>query len=83
MYDILPLDEWSTCCFIKIVLGPCKPTESDLSHTSFLVWHNYVAKALDWLQLNHSDYADIKISKKNLDEYSEHEISVSVKYMPS
>lgn len=63
--------------------GPCKPTESDLSCTPFLVWCNHVAKALEWLRLNHSDYADIKISQKNLDEYPEHEIPVSIEYKPS
>ena len=29
--------------------GPCKPTESDLNHTPFLVRCNHIAKALDWL----------------------------------
>ena len=84
VYDILP----PPCAEMNEVLailftGPCKPTESDLSRTPFLVRRNHVAKALDWLRLNHSDYADIKISKKNLDEYPEHEIPVSIEYMPS
>ena len=84
VYDILP----PPCAEMNEVLailftGPCKPTESDLSCTPFLVRRNHVAKALEWLQLNHSDYADIKISQKNLDEYPEHEIPVSIEYRPS
>ena len=38
---------------------------------------------MEWLQLNHSDYPDIKISQENLDEYPEHEIPISIKYRPS
>ena len=57
-----------------------KPAASDLNRTPFLVRHNHVAKALEWLQLNNSDYADIKISQKNLDEYPEDKIPVSIEY---
>ena len=83
VYNILP----PPCAEMNEVLailftGPCKPTKTDLNRTPFLVRRNHVAKALDWLRLNHSDYADIKISKKNLDEYPEHEIPVSIEYMP-
>ena len=84
VYDMLP----PSCAEMNEVLaisftGPCKPTESDLSCTPFLVQHDYVTKALEWLQLNHSNHADIKISQENFDEYPEHEIPISIEYRPS
>ncbi|KAF8179455.1 hypothetical protein BJ912DRAFT_855677, partial [Pholiota molesta] len=36
--------------------------------------------SLEWLKLNHSDYADIEISMKNLNEYSETSAPVSIEY---
>ena len=62
---------------------PCKPTPEDLQRTPFLVCRNYVAKALEWLKLNHSDYADIEISSKNLNEYDENSPPVSIEYSES
>ena len=51
VYNILP----PPCADMNEVLailftGPCKPTESDLSHTPFLVRCNHVTKALEWLR---------------------------------
>jgi hypothetical protein len=63
--------------------GPCKPTSEDLKRTPFLVCRNRVAKALEWLKLNHSDYADIDISAKNLDQYDENSSPVSIEYRES
>ena len=84
VYNILPppCEEMNEVLAI-LFTGPCKPTESDLSRTPFLVRRNHVAKALNWLRLNHSDYTDIKISKENLDEYPEHKIPVSIEYLQS
>jgi len=47
------------------------------------VWRNKVADALEWLKLNHTDYASLKISKKNLDTYEEEAISVVMDYRKS
>jgi hypothetical protein len=44
------------------------------------VRHNHIARALEWLKLNHSDYADIDISEKNLLDYPEDMPPISVKY---
>ncbi|KDR76758.1 hypothetical protein GALMADRAFT_44753, partial [Galerina marginata CBS 339.88] len=60
--------------------GPCKPTQEDLNRTPFLVRRNHVVKALQWLKLNHSDYADIEISTDNLNQYSEDSPPVSIEY---
>ena len=48
-----------------------------------MVRRNHVVKALEWLKLNHCDYADIEISSKNLDGYNENSCPVSIKYRES
>ncbi len=35
---------------------------------------------MEWLKLNHRDYADIEISEENLQQYLETEISVSIEH---
>ena len=60
--------------------GPCKPTPDDLKRLPFFVRRNAVVRALEWLKLNHRDYADITISHENLQQYSETEIPVSIEY---
>ncbi|KAA1480014.1 hypothetical protein DENSPDRAFT_743266, partial [Dentipellis sp. KUC8613] len=54
-----------------IFIGPIKPTEQDHRRTPLLVRRNKVKLALEWLKLNHSDYADLDISESNLQEYPE------------
>jgi len=39
-----------------------------------------VAKALEWLKLNHRDYADLEISHKNLESYPEDSPPVVIHY---
>ncbi|KAH8084932.1 hypothetical protein BXZ70DRAFT_900271 [Cristinia sonorae] len=56
-----------------IYIGSVKPSTEDWHRTPFLVRHNKVKAALDWLKLNHKDYADLEISEANLKEYSEDE----------
>lgn len=41
--------------------GPCKPTEKEFKCTPPLIRWNHVARALEWLKLNHADYADMDI----------------------
>ena len=60
--------------------GPCKPTSADFKRTPFLVRRNHVRQALEWLKLNHRDYADIVISEKHLNEYHEDMPPVSITY---
>ena len=83
IYNILPppreeLDEVLAILFT----GPAKPTEKDFARTPFLVRRNAVISALEWLRLNHSDYADIEISHENASQYAEHMPPVSVEYRP-
>ena len=84
IYAILPppredLDEVLAILFT----GPSKPTPQDFARTPFLVRRNAVIKALEWLKLNHADYADIEISKENIDQYQEDMPLVSIEYCQS
>ncbi|KAI0746413.1 hypothetical protein C8Q80DRAFT_1061794, partial [Daedaleopsis nitida] len=61
-------------------MGPNVLTEKEYKHTPLLVRHHKVMAALEWLKLNHVDYADLDISKDNLLQYSEHEPPMVVNY---
>ncbi|KAI0793099.1 hypothetical protein BC629DRAFT_1287377, partial [Irpex lacteus] len=63
-----------------IFLGPNPPTPKKYRRTPLLVRRNKVAAALEWLKLNHSDYADLEISYDNLREYPEDTPPVVVDY---
>ena len=81
VYDILPppIEEISEVLAF-IYTGPCQPTKDELKRTPLLVRRNKVACALEWLKLNHKDYADLEISYRNLNEYSEDSPPVSITY---
>ena len=66
-----------------LYIGPNAPTTKEFARTPMLVRRNKVAKALEWLKLNHSDYADIDISYENLAQYPEDEPPVIVNYSHS
>ena len=63
--------------------GPSKPTPADFARTPFLVRRNAVIDALNWLKLNHADYADIEISDINMKQYREDMPPVSIEYRES
>lgn len=63
--------------------GPCKPTDKGYKCTPLLVRRSYVACALEWLKLNHTDYADLDITYDELGRYPEDMPPVSVKYCHS
>ncbi|KAA1470362.1 hypothetical protein DENSPDRAFT_745576, partial [Dentipellis sp. KUC8613] len=54
-----------------IYIGSIKPSEEDHKRSPMLVRRNKVKIALEWLKLNHSNYADLDISESNLAEYPE------------
>ena len=60
--------------------GPCKPTEKEFVRTPLLIRRKNVANALEWLKLNHSDYADLDISYEELNRYPEDAPPVSIHY---
>ena len=72
VYNILPPPKVDVEEVIAIMFtGPCKPTSADFQRTPFLVRRNHVKRALEWLILNHIDYADVILSFENLNEYPE------------
>ena len=63
--------------------GPCKPSEAEFKRTPLLVRRKNVADALEWLKLNHVNYADLEISYEELNRYPENELPVSIHYQHS
>ncbi|KAF8227143.1 hypothetical protein L208DRAFT_1122217, partial [Tricholoma matsutake] len=63
--------------------GPCKPTDKEFKCTPLLVRWKQVAHALEWLKLNHADYADLEISYDELNRYPEQSPPVSIEYQHS
>ncbi|KAH9836671.1 uncharacterized protein C8Q71DRAFT_796862 [Rhodofomes roseus] len=83
VYNALPpspeeLDE----VLAYIYIGPTKPLAKEHHCTPLLVRCNKVANALEWLKLNHIDSADLTISYKNLNMYSEDSPPVIADYHP-
>ncbi|KZT08007.1 uncharacterized protein LAESUDRAFT_650128, partial [Laetiporus sulphureus 93-53] len=79
VYSVLPppRDELDDVLAI-LFTGPCRPTEEDFKRTPLLVRHAVVLAALNWLVLNHCDYAGVFISRANLATYPENEPPVTV-----
>lgn len=63
-----------------IFTGPNPPAQDDYNCTPLLVRCKRVLEALEWLKLNHHDYADLGILYSNLKEYPEHVPPVVVDY---
>ncbi|KAJ2916281.1 hypothetical protein MD484_g4135, partial [Candolleomyces efflorescens] len=61
-----------------IFTGVKPPTEEDLERTPLLVRRNKVSSALEWLKLNHSDYADLCIDLDALNSYPDGGVPVKV-----
>jgi hypothetical protein len=81
IYNMLPPPKEDIEDVLAIMFtGPCKPTSLDFRRTPFLIRHNHVMQALEWLKLNHSDYEDIQISEKNLTQYPEDMPPVAVMF---
>ncbi|KAJ2911693.1 hypothetical protein MD484_g8721, partial [Candolleomyces efflorescens] len=61
-----------------IFTGIKPPTEEDLGRTPMLVRRNAVSEALEWLKLNHADYADLVIDQDALASYPESGVPVEI-----
>ena len=48
-----------------------------------MVRQKQVAHALEWLKLNHTDYADLEIAYDELEHYPENSLPVTVEYQNS
>ncbi|KAJ6590396.1 hypothetical protein DFH09DRAFT_1244966 [Mycena vulgaris] len=66
--------------YLKLPPSREEMSEVDFDRTPMLVRRSKVSEALDWLKLNHEDYADLEISQENLLSYAEHDIPVVVDY---
>ncbi|KAF8702360.1 hypothetical protein AX14_014404 [Amanita brunnescens Koide BX004] len=62
------------------ILPPPKVDVEEVIAIMFTVRRNHVKRALEWLILNHIDYADVILSTENLNEYPEDMPPVSVEY---
>ena len=81
VYKVLPpsreeLSEVLAFVFIDSV----RPTDDKIKCTPMLVCRNKVANALEWLKLNHIDYADLEISKENLESYPQSGVPVFIDF---
>jgi Helitron helicase-like domain at N-terminus/PIF1-like helicase len=63
--------------------GVAQPTAEDMKRTPMLARQRYISAALEWLKINHSDYADVQISQENLKLYPEEGPPVTVDYRSS
>lgn len=84
IYSVLPprCEELSEVLAF-LYLGPNQPTSKEYKRTPMLVRRNKVADALEWLKLNHINYADLEISYDNINSYPEDEPPVIVNYSKS
>ena len=62
--------------------GPWKPTEKEFKRTPLLIRRKKVARALEWLKLNHAKYADLEIAYDEFECYPEESLPGSVEYQP-
>ena len=63
--------------------GVAQPTLEDTKRTPMLAHRRYIPAALEWLKINHSDYADVQISQENLKLYPEEGPPVTIDYWSS
>ena len=63
-----------------IFTGPNPLIQEDFNCILLLIRRWKVMEALEWLKLNHCDYADLEISYKNLSDYPEDVPPVVVEY---
>ncbi|KAF5317457.1 hypothetical protein D9758_018661 [Tetrapyrgos nigripes] len=82
VYDILPPPREDVEEVLAIMWsGPARPDKPEYKMTSpFLVRRNVVKRALEWLVLNHPDYADVILSEENLSQYQEESPPCTVEY---
>ncbi|KII92309.1 hypothetical protein PLICRDRAFT_103405, partial [Plicaturopsis crispa FD-325 SS-3] len=77
-----PIDEIDDVLAI-IFTGPKIDVTEDFKRTPLLVRRRKVSDALEWLKLNHMDYADLEIDYESLESYPENEPPVVVDYRKS
>jgi hypothetical protein len=77
-----PIDELDEVIAFMFT-GVAQPTAEDMKRTPMLARRRYISAALEWLKINHSDYADVQISQENLKRYPEEGPPVTIDYRSS
>ncbi|KAJ3718490.1 hypothetical protein C8R42DRAFT_552763, partial [Lentinula raphanica] len=81
IYDVLPPPRKDMDDVLAVMFsGTTKPTEDDYRRALLLVRHNVVARAIQYLIINHYDYSDVAFSPDNLAQYSENQPPVAVEF---
>ncbi|KAF9471124.1 hypothetical protein BDN70DRAFT_820430, partial [Pholiota conissans] len=81
VYKVLPPSREELSEVLAFVfIGSARPTDDEIKRTPMLVRRNKVANALEWLKLNHVDYADLEISKENLESYPQSGVPVFIDF---
>lgn len=71
IYDRLPMSKSELSEVLAVVYtGVAPPSDGDLKRTPVLVRRDKVRLALEWLKLNHKDYADLTIDYDTLNTYA-------------
>ncbi|KAF5320606.1 hypothetical protein D9611_013752 [Ephemerocybe angulata] len=79
IYERLPMckDELSEVISI-LYTGTTPPSDDDLKRTPVLVRREKIRRALEWLKLNHKDYADLSIDYETLATYDLEGVPIGV-----
>jgi hypothetical protein len=81
IYKVLPPPKDDIDEVIAFIFsGPARPDDETMRRLPLLVRRNKVILALNWLKLNHCDYADVGISENNLRTYKDGEFSFQYFY---
>ncbi|KAJ3968629.1 hypothetical protein EV361DRAFT_805281 [Lentinula raphanica] len=81
IYSILPPPRKDLDNVLAIMFsGTVKPTAEDYKNALLLVRQNVVANAINYLIVNHADFADVTFSPENLAEYPEDVPPVAVEF---
>ncbi|KAF5331416.1 hypothetical protein D9611_011867 [Ephemerocybe angulata] len=79
IYERLPVSKPELSEVLSILYtGMEPPSDDDLKRTPVLVRRNKVKEALEWLKLNHRNYADLSIDYDTLDTYDLDEIPIGL-----
>ncbi|KAJ3752140.1 hypothetical protein EV360DRAFT_97536 [Lentinula raphanica] len=81
IYDVLPPPREDMDDVLAVMFsGTTKPTDDDYRRALLLIRHNVVARAIQYLIINHYDYSDVTFSPDNLAQYSENQPPVAVEF---
>jgi hypothetical protein len=81
MYHTLPPTVQEAGNILAVIfMGHSQPTDKEFKKCPMLVHRQKISDALEWLKLNHVDYANLTISKDNLDQYPLNGVPVVVDF---